>query len=142
MGKRAAALLSEIIGYLYEAPLDAAAWPLFIGACSRAIGAHAGHLLIWDEANRRPTFSAVSENFSPDVDRDYQRYYGAIDPRLKLAFSLPPQQWMLCHRYFGAQFVASSEIYNDYLRPLGVRYGAHLRAPAFGGLSTLRSGPG
>jgi DNA-binding CsgD family transcriptional regulator/PAS domain-containing protein len=128
----------DLIRTIYEASLDPDHWVTAIDQLSSAIGAHGGHLLLWDEASAAPLFSRQVGMMSADADRLFAEYYGAIDPRRQHVMTRPVGEWIGCHQICDEQFVARSEFYQDFMIPtVGCRYMTGVRLDGANGQHAL-----
>jgi DNA-binding CsgD family transcriptional regulator len=81
---------------------------------------------VWLEV-ASPRASALGEVFasSDQIDslvRQYSGYYRAIDPRVRVASTLPIGAAFVCHHHLDDAFVKHDEVFQDLLIPNGRRY--------------------
>jgi DNA-binding CsgD family transcriptional regulator len=124
--REATGAFDDIIPDLYDALLQPQAWPGVLSRVADAAGASLVHFM-FAGARGGLLMSEMSPPIRPGTNELYRDYYGAIDPRRKLAQGLPVGKFLLCHRVFDEDFVRADEFYNDYLIPAGIRYLAGVR---------------
>lgn len=117
------ATYDRLIKLIYEAALEPLHWQNALIELADALQADAFHLLGWDVQINSDVIGVMSEYpCSSTALESYQRYYGKIDPRRRLAASLQPGQAIACHQHFDESFVRRSEFFQDYLGYYGLRY--------------------
>jgi len=131
-------MTADLLRVIYEACLEPERWDVAIKQIAEAVGAHGGHLLLWDERSAGALYSRHVGGASPHADRLYAEYYGAIDPRRRYVMTRPVGEWIGCHQVCDDQFVARSEFYQDYMIPtVGCRYMTGVRLAAEDGRHAL-----
>jgi hypothetical protein len=78
--------VSSLIGLIYDAAVDADAWPQFLEAFAVAINAGCAALLHHDLRKPRGNITA-SFRLAPESQRQYAEHFGTIDPWVKGAES-------------------------------------------------------
>lgn len=116
--------LDHLIGCLYEAAAEPKRWPESMSALGNLLNAVSGQFLLWDKRAQAPAFLAFRHDAPIAANEDYERHYGALDPRRLLVERLPVGTLIADHEHFDEAFVRKDEFYQDYLRPLGLRYAA------------------
>jgi DNA-binding CsgD family transcriptional regulator len=128
----------QLVKEIYEASLEPERWRSTLAAIAQESGGQGAHLLLWDEHGSTSPFCMYVGVDSPDAERLFAEYYGAIDPRRRYVMTRPVGEWMACHHVCDERFVQSSEFYQDYMIPtVGCRFMAGVRLSAEGGLHAL-----
>jgi DNA-binding CsgD family transcriptional regulator/PAS domain-containing protein len=120
-------LLDRVVGAVYEAAVDEAAWPSALSLVGDLFAGTGGHFLVWDRRAGASPFSTAGDRMTPEGQAEYAAYYARIDPRLDVVLGLPTGAATACHEHFDDDFVSRSEFYNDYLLRHGRRYLAACR---------------
>lgn len=115
-------LVDEAVGLLYEAALTPSLLQDALGAICRLINGDTSHLVGWTRDSGLPCIS-ISTGLNDEVGPDYAAHYAEIDPRRRLAMTMPPATVLACHEHFDRRFVSHNEYYQDYMLPkVGVHY--------------------
>lgn len=112
----------QIVELLYRAAGEPEQWPVALGVVAREFDAKVAQLLWWDKRSNRLPASLVGGAPTPGTEARYVGHYSRIDPRQKLVVGAQVGDVCACHEYFDERFVAHSEIYQDFLIPIGGRY--------------------
>jgi len=112
----------RLVGLIYDSALDPAQWQDTMNVLAKQIDAGAFHMFGWNSALEKVTLGVTSDAAWNDVMAEYADYYGAIDPRRKLAMSSGPGVVIACYHHFDDRFVSGSEYYQDHFLPTGFRY--------------------
>lgn len=112
------------ISCLYEAACKPERWPAAMSVLGDLLNAVSGQFLVWDKRIQAPAFLAFREDAPPTANEHYERHYGALDPRRLLVERMPVGTLIADHEHFDEAFVRRDEFYQDYLRPLNLRYAA------------------
>ncbi len=112
----------QIVELLYRAAGEPEHWPAALGAVAREFDAKVAQLLWWDKRPNRTPDSLIGGTPTPGTEADYLGHYSRIDPRQKLVVGVRVGAIYACHQHFDERFVAHSEIYQDFLIPIGGRY--------------------
>lgn len=130
-----------LIASIYEAALLPERWDAAFAAMKDTLGFDT-----WSFMLHGPNVSAVSsggELIDEDSNHRYETYFGAIDPGVQHVMRSSPGKLIANHHVFDERFVSQNEYYQDFLRPLGLRYliGGKLTAGEHGAhvLGLLRS---
>lgn len=110
-----------LLNLLYDTLEDHEAWDAFYIALCAAIETKPLHVLAIDKSLGSLSYSGGA-NFPPQGDLEYIQKYHLIDPRMQAVLLLNPHEWFHCHEKLNEAFVATSEFYQDFLIPLGLRY--------------------
>lgn len=113
----------SLVGTLYDAALDPAAWPAALDQLSDFTDSQFAHVFFVD-SNRgpAPTFAAVSQG-APDTGLNrYHARYEALDPRRVAGAKQPAgivvPDWSMVRQ----DDFLKTEFYNDFYAPLGLRW--------------------
>jgi DNA-binding CsgD family transcriptional regulator len=121
-----------------EATTGAESWPSALSRMADSFGAIESHFTVWDRAHGRILFSARAGRFPADANEQYARYFHRVDTCKEALLFSQPGEVMLTQTYYGESFV-NTEIYNDFLRPLGARHVMGVKLADFGpAVSMLR----
>lgn len=112
----------QIVELLYRAAGEPEYWPAALGAVAREFDAKVAQLLWWDKRPNRTPTSLIGGTPTPGTEALYVGHYSRIDPRQKLVVGVHVGAIYACHQHFDEHFVARSEIYQDFLIPIGGRY--------------------
>ena len=127
--------LDRAIGLVYDASIGEAPWADALSALGAPFSSGV-YTVVWDARAQRPLFEAVSRDLV-EPQLEYHAYYGALDPRRSYTFGLPVGATMACHELFDADFVRTSEFYNDYLHRWGWRFAMGCRVAEENGKSVV-----
>jgi DNA-binding CsgD family transcriptional regulator len=104
-----------------EAAVGQESWAGALAHIADSFGAMEAHFTVWDRVRSQVQFSVRAGRFPSDAVESYTRYFYSVDScREKLIWSQVGDV-MLTQNYDQGVFLRS-EIYNDFLRPLGARY--------------------
>jgi DNA-binding CsgD family transcriptional regulator len=107
--------------WFLEAITGAESWPSALAAMADSFGAMESHFTVWDRARGRVLFSARAGRFPADANEQYARYFHKVDTCREALIWSGMGEIMLTQSHYGDSFV-NTEIYHDFLRPLGARY--------------------
>jgi DNA-binding CsgD family transcriptional regulator/PAS domain-containing protein len=96
-------------------------WTNALSRVADSFGGIESHFTVWDRAQGRVLFSARAGRFPADANEQYARYFHKVDTCKEALVWSNPGEVMLTQQYYGERFV-NTEIYHDFLRPLGARY--------------------
>ena len=113
--------MSTVAFNFLEAAIGEENWSKALAALAEAFGATEAHFTVWDRPRSQLQFSAFAGRFPADKVDQYARYFCAVDTCRESLIWLPPGQIILTQKHCQDIFFRS-EIYNDFLRPLGTRY--------------------
>lgn len=111
----------RLVGLVYEAALEPALWREALDELADHVSADAWHLLGWDALIGAGTLGVISDPTFSEATERYNAYYGAVDPRRKLAANSTGTV-IACHHHFDEHFVSGSEFYQDFFLPVGLHY--------------------
>lgn len=114
--------LDDLARRFYEAASSGAGWEAALGDMARLLGAKTAAIAISDKKQHAATELLIGGEICRDVIALYTERYASMDPASMAVRKLPIGQVNSCHRYIGANFVARSEYYQDFLIPHGGRY--------------------
>ncbi|HEY3699346.1 MAG TPA: helix-turn-helix transcriptional regulator [Spongiibacteraceae bacterium] len=118
--------LSELIGLIYEGPLEAVPWQPFLERCKQIMGAYAANLILRSPTTVRlgmmQNAGGVPEHIVTYNERGY-----ALDPFI----NLPPGAVVSLHEFMGSDALLASDFYRIVLEPSGLHdiLGADFRIP-------------
>lgn len=113
----------HIVGLIYEAALDPAAWGHVFAGIDKAFGLDAWNIVQIDHRSAVPELNLVGgERATGEVARLYNSYYGTIDPRARFLLEMAQGEIFSCHHHFNERFVSASEFYQDFYIPIGLRH--------------------
>jgi DNA-binding CsgD family transcriptional regulator len=116
------ASVEDLAAVLYDAAVEPELWSAAIGRIVAAVGCRSGVLYEHDRASNVSTAIGFHE-FNAEFMRDYEAYYGALDP-----WNTRVQHWPIGVAAPTYLLMADSEFrrteyYQDFLRRAGVFYG-------------------
>jgi DNA-binding CsgD family transcriptional regulator len=125
-----------------EAITGEESWQHALARMADSFGGIESHFTVWDRAQGCVLFSARAGRFPADANVQYARYFHQVDTCKEALIWSQLGDVMLTQDHYGEAFV-NTEIYHDFLRPLGARYvmGVKLadRGPAVSMLRIHRS---
>jgi len=115
---------NHTISLLYEAALNRSLWPSALAAFADLTQCRDVMLSVIDKKSGRPRmFLSGGRIYTPAAMDAYMAHYYKVDPlRRSAAIERPAGTLQLCHEYVSPEIAAHSELYQDYLIPLGGRY--------------------
>jgi DNA-binding CsgD family transcriptional regulator len=113
--------MASIVQSFLEAAVGAESWPSALSRLADLFGGIESHFTVWNWCQSRVAFSARAGRFPKEATESYSRYFCQLDfCREALIWS---QAGELClTQNYPDNFLCRTEIYNDFLRPLGARY--------------------
>jgi DNA-binding CsgD family transcriptional regulator len=120
----------SLIGALYEAAINPSLWPSALAQFADFMGsAEACFLVGAINTEVLSTFQVQRSVFSgrvmgPPEQKAHFEHYSKVDIRAPRRMQLPVGYLALCHELVAQEEVNRSEIYQDFLVPLGLRYNA------------------
>ena len=115
-------VLSKLVGGLYKAASDPAAWEPFLQDLAGRTSATAAALVIYDSSEASYVLSRSWE-FSPEATKLYGEHYGALDVWAHEALSKRGSSVLNSEALYPLQRLKRREMYNDYLAPFGLEHG-------------------
>jgi len=113
-----------LLGAIYDAGMDPGQWGTALTSIRQAVGGVASILFHRDStvSTRHCETIAMSGWTEQDV-APYLQYYGGLDTRIPVIAQTPVGQVYVDDRQMPFRAVASSEIFHDFFRPLGLGQG-------------------
>lgn len=111
----------RLVDQIYAAAQDPA---LLLPACKAVAlrcGGFAAHHLTVDILYAKVLDTQVSDGTLAGAEADYVNYFVHIDPRIPFYVSGSLGEWRSDQFHFDERYVQRSEIYNDFLRPVGAK---------------------
>jgi DNA-binding CsgD family transcriptional regulator/PAS domain-containing protein len=112
----------RLLDTLYEAALEASAWPLFLNRLCEELDGHSACLLSYDATEQRARAN-VAVGLDPTAPRVYSQHYGALDPwarSLRSAGQLKGGIVRTGESVIDRASLRKTEFYIDYGRPYGI----------------------
>ena len=106
--------VSQLIGRIYDAALDATLWADVLRDVLPFIGAGAGHMLMIGTRGERQ--NAISVNFDAAESNKYNSYYGRLDPVAPILEKSPVGCVVVCRNSLSERH-RSGEFYHDWAAP-------------------------
>jgi DNA-binding CsgD family transcriptional regulator len=106
--------VSQLIGRIYDAALDATSWADVLRDVLPFIGAGAGHMMIIGTRGERQ--NAISVNFDAAESDKYNSYYGRLDPVAPILEKSPVGCIVVCRNSLSERH-RSGEFYHDWAYP-------------------------
>lgn len=107
----------KLLQLLYDAALDARAWPAFLDEIAVTFGDARGIVRLID--NGAPTYHTYGSD--PDYHRSYAEYYCTVNPYSEETLAeLPLGQVAFASELFDAETVEKGEFFNDWMKPQGI----------------------
>ncbi|MDE2379261.1 helix-turn-helix transcriptional regulator [Bradyrhizobium sp.] len=104
-----------------DAITGAESWPSALAGMADGFGAMESHFTVWDRAKGCVLFSARAGRFPAEANERYAKYFHTVDTCREALIWSEIGEVFLTQAHYGEAFV-KTEIYNDFLRPLGARY--------------------
>ena len=115
------AALSELIGAIYEANLDAIKWATLAERIAGAFSAESGSLQVQSlGADRLTTFLSITDNITERARNDYEQYYFQRDVYVRHAIKHGLNGAYLSQHAMTPSDVARSEFYTDWGKSTGI----------------------
>lgn len=105
-----------LISLIYECVLDEAAWPRLLGHLATASGRRDGSLFLWDRGNGSAPKASTISLCTPEMLRDYDDYYGVIDPAQEFMVGRECGSWYHDIREYGKERMERDAFYQDFFR--------------------------
>jgi len=116
-------LFDRIVTLIYGAALRPEAWPAALQAVAESLGCDLFHAFVWNVPEQRPELGwATDSPQTAEMHAQYNGYFGRIDPRRAISDVEIAGHVFRCHDHIDDRAVASSEFYQDFLLPHGLRY--------------------
>jgi len=106
--------VSQLIGKVYDAALDAALWPDVLREVFSFVGAGAGGWLMIGSHGER--LASMCVNFDTGESHKYNSYYGSLDPVAPLLEKSPVGHVVVCRNSLSERHT-KGEFYHDWARP-------------------------
>ena len=113
------AILSALIGDIYDAALDPALWPKVVEDACRFVEGRGASLYVEDVANRKATLFHDFGHDSPYL-RSYMDSYVKMNPLLLLARSLPVEQVVCIGDLMPRHEFAATRFYKEWVQAQGL----------------------
>lgn len=110
----------RIVGKIYDAALDAKAWPDLLQDMAHSVGAVAGVYAGLDNRRGQGAYW-YAYNHPPEVQTLYNEHFLASDPTLAHVTRHPGRAFS-CADYISDEVVATHPFYTQFLVPHGIRY--------------------
>lgn len=119
-------VFSELVGLLYEGPLEEAPWESFLGRCREVMGAAVVSLILRAPSRAELGLMRTSGGMLENIQSYNQRLY-ALDPFI----NLPEGQVFSLHEYLGTEVLLNGDFYRLCMEPSGLYdvLGADIRVP-------------
>lgn len=109
---------SELVGEIYECPLDISRWPATIARIQEQLGALCSYLLIHETDPNAPGLNLLVQN---DVDQGmrlrYQQHYIGINPLLPYLASAGNGELYCCRHLVTKPDYQQGEFYREFAQP-------------------------
>lgn len=109
----------ELVEGIYAAALEPAQWPDLLLRIARAVDSPGAVFQVQAAATGEMLFIATG-GFDESALVDYARHYAGLDPRVGLGLKMPVGEIFSVEDHLDVAAFRRSEIYNDFLRPLGL----------------------
>ena len=110
------ALLTDLIGTIYDAGLGAEAWSTVLERIGQMVGADGSAFYVDD--HQKGAFEVLSlRGYPASAANAYMSYFVTRDVRRPVALALPTHSVYVDDRHMAFADVARSEIFNDFYRP-------------------------
>ncbi|WP_287906188.1 helix-turn-helix transcriptional regulator [Acinetobacter sp.] len=118
----------ELVDLIYKIPLHADGWQPFLKMLNKVMNSSLIHILAIDLEKNAFSFSNCSGILSDEMltisELEYLRYPIKEDLRLKHFFESDHQGWYQCHHTITEEFVQKSDLYQNILLPVDMRFTA------------------
>ncbi|GGP18909.1 helix-turn-helix transcriptional regulator [Silvimonas iriomotensis] len=112
---------SEVIDSIYAAVERPSLMADTVGKIALLGGGYVGQYIKMDVPGRQVISACVSDGSLAESDQAYSSYFASIDPRVAWFVSGEIGDWRPDQFRFDEQFVKSSELYNEFLKPYGAK---------------------
>lgn len=118
---------NELIELIYQIPLKSDGWGEFCNRMISVLHCSSVQVLAFDIQHQAYSFSrvinTVSESETAQAEVAYLHYPVEADPRWSDFLNPARQGWYQCHHHsITDEFVANSDLYQDVLLPVNIRY--------------------
>lgn len=118
---------SDLVRNLYMGALEDSQWTQALNAIATELNSVVGYMGLINPATRSESQSYT--NFDPDTHRDlsrkWQEHYGPRSPIRTKLLQQQPGQILPCHALIEPKVFERSVFFNEWWRPLGLRYQLH-----------------
>lgn len=111
----------ELVSLIYECVLDESAWLRLLGRLAIATGRREGSLLFWDQGNGQSPRASTISLCSAELQRDYDDYYGSIDPSQRFMAGRQAGYWYNDVEELGLSQMARDPFYQEFFRCHGLK---------------------
>jgi len=115
--------LHQTVAELYRSAIDPSAWKAAFDSLTRLTPVHAAVLAVVEPASGALHLSMV-RGYDEAAQQQYAAHYWNLDIGLQALLAWHERTPLLCHEHIAARTVSGNEYYQDFLIPLGGRYGA------------------
>lgn len=105
-----------LVSLIYQCVLDDDAWLTLLGRLAEVSGRRYGSLFLWDRGNGQTPKASTISLCTPEVLRDYDQYYGAIDPAQPFMVERGCGSWYHDVRDYGQAGMARDPFYQDFFQ--------------------------
>lgn len=113
--------MRPLANHFMDAITGRESWPRALAEMADGFGAIESHFTVWDRTRGSVLFSARAGRFPAEASEQYARYFHTVDTCKEALVWSEIGDVFLTQAHYGDAFV-KTEIYNDFLRPLGARY--------------------
>lgn len=106
----------ELVSLIYQCVLDDDAWLTLLGRLAQASGRRYGSLFLWDRGNGQTPKASTISLCTPELLRDYDQYYGVIDPAQPFMVGRDSGNWYHDVRDYGKAAMARHPFYQELFR--------------------------
>lgn len=118
--------LDGLIDLIYQMPSDSGAWERFSKKLLHLLDASYVHIQAIDFKYNVLSFSHgvgnLAQEFYAQAELNYLHFPAEADPRWPVFLHPDRQGWYQCHTHVSKGFVQSSDLYQQILLPVGLRY--------------------
>ena len=111
-----------LVNLIYESIEHNDSWRRFFAEIREVLDLNVVHAMVVDKKHGALSYSHSETTVPIDGELSYLQKYQFLDPRIATWLPLGSGEWAHDHEIFDERFVASSEFYQDFLLPHGVRY--------------------
>jgi DNA-binding CsgD family transcriptional regulator/PAS domain-containing protein len=119
---RAGLIDEQLIAALYDTALYGGDWQPALDRFRVLLNSAEGSLCDLKHEIQDTGTHVSGHLLTPDVREPYMRYYGRIDPKLRVLYRHKVNYLFNDARHFDAEFVARNPFYQEYTRSLGMRH--------------------
>lgn len=112
----------HLVNLIYESIEHNVSWKTLFTEIREVLDLKVVHAMVVDKKHGALSYSHSETTVPVDGELSYLQKYQFIDPRIATWIPLGAGEWAHDHEIFNEAYVSTSEFYQDFLLPHGVRY--------------------